>query len=176
MLRQELEALIGQPVESEEQEQAISEAGRLLVELLKLEGRARQLLVQARRPGAGVGNDLAGLTLHDAARRILEEEGSPLHARDLGTRIKARGWRHPRGRPSRPDQIVFQLAARLPRHPDVFRRVGPNTFALAAWGAVPPGKEARKARTGLFAGSGAPVSERIGEEPDAPFEEPWRSS
>jgi hypothetical protein len=152
-------------------EEGNDEAAGVLVELIRLEGRARRLIeAHGSRTSRDGAKDFATLTLHEAARRVLEEEGRPLHARELGARIKARGWRHPRSQSPRPDQIVFQLAARLPKHPDVFRRVAPNTFALASWDESPP-RPARKPRLGIFRGPGLPISEEIGERPEAPFED-----
>ena len=164
-MKAELERLVAEGDESDE-------AAELLVELIRLEGRARKL-IEARAPKGTRGessNDFATLTLHEAARRVLEEEGRPLHARELGARIKAHGWRHPRSPSPRPDQIVFQLAARLPKHSGVFRRVAPNTFALVSWDER-PAKPTRKPRLGIFRGPGLPISDEIGERPEAPFEE-----
>jgi hypothetical protein len=80
-----------------------------------------------------------------------------MHVRELGLRIKAAGWRHPRLSHPRPHQIEYQLAARLSQHPETFRRFGPNTFGLTAWGDAPPRREAPKPRLGLPSG-GEPYS------------------
>jgi hypothetical protein len=101
----------------------------------------------------------------------------PLHARELGARMKARGWRHPRSTVARPEQVMHQLAARLPRHPKVFRRVAPQTFALARWGETDPSAR-RRPRTGLFLGPGTTIA-RATEDADEPLsdrEASWRSS
>jgi HB1, ASXL, restriction endonuclease HTH domain len=165
-MRAELEHLIAEG----DVEETGAEAAALLVELIRLEGRARRLLEQTRSSDESRPSDLAGLTLHDAARVVLEEEGRPLHARELGERIKARGWRHPRTRSPRPDQIVYQLAARLPKHPQVFRRVAPQTFALASWESGQP-RPRQKPHLGIFRGPGLPIAREIGERPEAPFED-----
>lgn len=170
-MKAELERLIGE---------GNDEAAALLVELIRLERRARKLVdaCGSRSGSRETSNDFATLTLHEAARRVLEEEGRPMHARELGSKIKARGWRHPRSPSPRPDQIVFQLAARLPKHGDVFRRVAPNTFALAAWERG-EGRERPKPRLGLFRSGGRVTGASIGEHPEAPVvaeEAAWRSS
>src|SRR5712691_8481868 len=119
-----LEEMIAIAPKTPEDEARLEEAKTLLVELLQLERRREQLEGQARRlfrdPGlewemwalangfytgqaapedSGPGPDpdspsLAGLSLHEAARRVLEEEGRRMHVQELGARIKARGWRH----------------------------------------------------------------------------------
>jgi hypothetical protein len=127
-------------------------------------------------PGAAA-DSLAGKTLHDAAAVVLEEAGAPLHAKELGSRIKARGWTHPRGGPSRPNQIVYQLAARLPRHSHQFRRVAPNTFALAKWGGDVGPRSPPKPRIALFKGPGGNTGRLIGESDEQPAgDSAWRSS
>ncbi len=211
-LKEALESFIETASPKNPQEEArVEEAGRLLTELIRLEGRARRLFgqdplwelgfgrayglwqdahVRPAAPTRGgapfLGGDirLTGLALHEAARRVLQEEGRPMHVQELGERIKARGWRHPRSRAARPDQINFQLAARLPRHPEAFRRVAPNTFALTAWDEEAPVRERPRPRLPLFGSSdrapdGRPWSEWIGDHPEAPFDDEdnaWRSS
>jgi len=217
-LRQALESFIETSSPGTPKEEArVEEAGRLLTELIQLEGRTRRVEEAARRlfeqdqlwelanarrfglwglrgpadasarettPFSNGDPSLGGVTLHEAARRVLEEEGRPMHVQELGARIKARGWRHPRSRAARSDQINFQLAARLPRHPETFQRVAPNTFALAAWGDSAPVRQRPKPRLPLFssphrAPDGRPWSEWIGDHPEAPFEDEeasWHSS
>jgi hypothetical protein len=107
---------------------------------------------------------------------VLEEAGQPLHAKELGSRIKARGWKHPRGAPS-PNQIVYQLAARLPRHPHRFRRVAPNTFGLAKWEDDVGPRAPRKPALALFKGPGGSTARDIGDSHEQPAgEAAWRSS
>ncbi len=177
-LKEALEDLISRPALTPEQERTAEEAARALVELVKAEGGARRLLEQAEPPRRSTaGATLAGLPLHEAARRVLEKYGWPMHAKELALRIKAEGWRHPRTRNAKQDQIVFQLAARLPRYPNIFRRVAPNTFALTKWGDSPPRSERPRPRAPLFSGPGGNLSEWIGEHPEAPFEDTeWHSS
>lgn len=134
-LIERLNRLLMEPARRPEDARRAARAAQALAELLSAMENAKQVLAEVDESGAtSRGQSLAGWTLQDAAEVILEEVGRPLHAKELGSRIKARGWRHPRGEPSRPDQIVYQLAARLPRHPDRFKRVAPNTFALKKWG------------------------------------------
>jgi len=152
-----------------------AEAARALADLLRGEARALRLLRDAEtadptrepsepRPG---GLPLAGLTLHEAAHRVLETAGWPMHVHDLGVRIKAGGWRHPRSTNPSPDQIEYQLAARLPRHPEVFKKFGPNTFGLTAWGDSPPRREAPKPRLGIFRSPpGTPSARWLAEHPE----------
>jgi hypothetical protein len=75
-----------------------------------------------------------------------------MHVSELGDVIKVRGWRHPRSTNARPDQIQYQLAARLPRHPEVFKKFAPNTFGLAKWGDSPPRTERPRPRLGIKTG------------------------
>ncbi len=177
-LRDRLNRLLSEPVRRPEDADRAARAAQALAELLRASENAERVLA-----GANVGSsspqgaNLAGRTLQDAAEIVLEQAGRPLHAKELGNRIKARGWRHPRGAPSRPDQIVYQLAARLPRFPDRFRRVAPNTFGLAKWGEGRRLESAPRPRMGLFTGPGGNVGRRIGESPDeAAGAEEWRSS
>ncbi|HEX9774007.1 MAG TPA: winged helix-turn-helix domain-containing protein [Actinomycetota bacterium] len=182
-MKERLRALIDRGVSSLEDADAVAQAAGLLRDLLHLERQAAELLVDGARRAAESAvpyqatGGYASLTLHEAARRVLEAAATPLHVKDLGARIKAGGWRHPRSKNARPDQIEFQLAARLPRHPGTFRRVAPNTFGLTAWGDA---DVARRARPRLLAepGHGPPLARRIGDEPDMIHEdEPrWRSS
>lgn len=173
--RERLEEVRRRPVGTSRDASIVEEAARFLGEVVEVEQRAVQWLQEIDRSRAGGAQRLEGLTLHEAARRVLEEAGTPLHARELGARIKAGGWTHPRTSNARPEQIVFQLAARLPRYPHLFRRVGPNTFGLAEWGS----RQARRSapRLGTFSGGGEGVGRGMsdGEEP---FTEgpPWRSS
>lgn len=176
-VRDRLEEVRRRPVGSARDASVVEEAARLLGEMAETEHRAARWLEEiAASKGGPASQDLKGLTLHEAAHRVLEEAGTPLHARELGVRIKAGGWNHPRTRNARSEQIIFQLAARLPRYPHLFRRVGPNTFGLAEWGNRKPGKQ-RPPRTGLFRGPGRAIGRDIGES-DEPVSEAgaWRSS
>lgn len=175
---QSLKAILAGPVGTGEQARRAALAAELLAEYFVWAERVRDLV----EPGengvpAPEGIDLAGLSLHEAARRVLADAGRPLHARELGRRIKARGWRHPRSTAARPEQIVFQLAARLPHYPGLFRRVAPNTFALTEWDGTGAARERPRPRVGIFRGPGEAISEMIGES-DEPFAQgrPWRSS
>lgn len=176
-LAEKLSALLRQPVRTPEDAQRAARVADALADLLRASQRAERLL-GIPSPGAlqGDSGSLAGKALQDAAEAVLEVAGKPLHAKEIGRRVKARGWTHARGTPSRPDQIVYQLAARLPRFPHRFKRVAPNTFALVKWddGTV---AAARKPKTSLFRGPGGDLARRIGENPDEPAEaSKWRSS
>src|SRR6266508_6618209 len=175
-VRDELEKAIRGPIQGPRDAERIRRAAELLGEYLILEERARRLL-GGSTADESPATDLRGLSLDDAAERILKEAGVPLHVRELGARIKARGWRHPRSKNARPDQILYQLAARLPRHPDRFRRVSPNTFGMSNWEERQGRPSAHPPRTSLFHGGG-----RIGaliaesDEPVTDEEAVWRSS
>jgi hypothetical protein len=171
--KERLEAILRRPVTTSADARRAAEAAGLLADLLEIEARAVALDAEAagvKEEAPSYGGDLEGLPLHEAARRVLLESGLPLHAREIGARMKARGWRHPRSPRARPEQIVYQLAARLPRLPDTFRRVAPNTFALVD---APQPKRPRP-RTGLF--SGPAISELIGESEEPMEASDWRSS
>lgn len=179
-LKETLEELLSEPAGSHEEQEALEEAARLLVELVKAEGKARRFLESHRHvpPARDTGALLlAGLPLHQAARLVLREAGWPMHARDLAVRIKAGGWRHPRSRNARPDQLVFQLAARLPKYPSIFRRVAPNTFALTEWGDTPPRRDRPRPLVGVFASGGGLPARDADQELDRYFEDErnrWR--
>lgn len=183
-LQRRLRALLEKGVVDVPGAEVAAEAASLLRDLLRLEQQAEELLTRAaggasiaREGVPAYGGSSAGLTLHEAARRVLAAAGCPMHVRDLGARIKAAGWRHPRSPRARADQIEFQLAARLPRHPEVFRRVAPNTFGLAEWGDAASPRDPRP-RLRTVRGRGPRLARRIAEEPDLIFtEQPtWRSS
>jgi hypothetical protein len=162
-LQEELERLVASPIEDAAGAERAREAAGILAEYLRLRDRADRLLSPMEDAERGAGQ-LAGLTLHAAAERVLQEAGTPLHARELGARIKAGGWRHPRSKVARPEQIVHQLAARLPRHPQMFRRVAPQTFALAKWGDDGfPARPGIRPRLSLFDGPGEAIAAKIGD-------------
>jgi hypothetical protein len=173
-IRKRLEELLGRRVETVGDAELAARAAEALAAYIRLADHVESILGDEPVSASGVGKGLDGLPLHDAARRVLDQAGVPLHVRELGKRIKAGGWKHRRSRNPRPDQIQFQLAARLPRHPDTFLRVAPNTFGLAEWGRR--STERRKPRLPLFAGEGKPTGREIGELEDAAAGGPWRSS
>lgn len=175
-LRDELEAILKEaPVTPADAERA-AQAAAALAAYLRLEQETAAITDRAApaRPDAGrPGGSLDALTLHDAAEVVLERAGSPLHVRDLGKRIKAGGWKHKRSKDPRPDQIQYQLAARLPRHAETFVRVAPNTFGLVRWGKHR--KRRPRPRLATFEGPGRPIGREIGENPDVIFEgATWR--
>ncbi len=156
-----------------------AEAARALADFLRAEERTVRLLRGGvDEPAPARPETFAGLPLHEAASRVLERGGWPMHVRDLGVRIKAGGWRHPRTKRARPDQIEFQLAARLPQHPEVFKKFAPNTFGLTAWGNKPPKKHRPKPLIGVFRGSGRfPPARDVDAELEGYFEDEanrWR--
>lgn len=186
-LQAELRTLLDREVASVEDAELVAEAARLLRDLLRVEQQAEALLERATGEPAAraaepavryeTAHGFEGLALHEAARRVLAAAGAPLHVRDLGARIKAGGWRHPRASRPQPDQIEFQLAARLPRYPAWFRRVAPNTFGLAEWGEASAPRRARP-RLNAVRGRGPKLARRIGDDPALIHgEQPrWRSS
>jgi hypothetical protein len=179
-VQERLEEALSQPVRSASDAERAARAAEALAQLLRATEMAQRALnedspeVDAERTVKG--GELASLTLHEAAERVLEAAGVPLHVRELGKRIKAGGWRHPRSTRPRPDQIHYQLAARLPRHPQ-FRRVAPNTFGLSRWNDQEMRVGARRPTTGVFGGHGRVTGRTIGESPNEPIEgKSWRSS
>jgi len=178
-LRGRLEEALRHPIGSVEE----AERAARIAEAMGAFLRAVELAEAALEGGSGAerhplqGSDLSKMTLHEAAERVLEEAGVPLHVGELGKRIKAAGWRHRRSKAARPDQINYQLAARLPRHPDRFKRVAPNTFALARWNEASARSGRAKPRLGLFKGPGGRMAASLGERAEEPVaDEPWRSS
>lgn len=175
-LRDELEAILKEsPVTPADAERA-AQAAAALAAYLRLEQETAALTGQPLPTPAGTGGpggSLDDLTLHDAAEVVLERAGFPLHVRELGPRIKAGGWKHKRSRDPRPDQILYQLAARLPRHPETFVRVAPNTFGLVRWGKAR--RKRPRPRLATFPGPGRAIGREIGENPDIIFEgATWR--
>jgi hypothetical protein len=178
-IEKELAALLKAPIHTPADADRAARAAEALAELMRASEKARRALStepESRIPAAPESS-LAGKTLHDAAAAVLEEAGRPLHAKELGSRILARGWTHPRSESPRPDQIVYQLAARLPRHSRRFRRVAPNTFALAKWGDTVAAKAPQKPRVALFKGPGGKTGRLIGDSDEQPAgDAAWRSS
>ncbi len=176
-VRERLEAVLRRPVKSASDAATVAKAAEALRMLIETEAaalRAVDEVVETATSSAPGTGPLAGLTLHTAAERVLVQAGVPLHVSELGKRIKAGGWTHPRSVVTRPNQILYQLAARLPQHPQTFKRVAPNTFALARWSDLSRAK--RHPRYAIFKGPGN-VAEAMGNSEDALFEgSPWRSS
>lgn len=173
--REELEELVSGPFASPEDAERAARAAEALAAYLRADQAAMAILKGGSVAGmeADEGSAFSSLTLHDAAERVLEEAGVPLHVKELGKRIKAHGWKHRRS-VSRPDQINYQLAARLPRHSDVFVRIAPNTFALKRWGTSRAAQAPVKPRLGLFKGPGGAVGRSIGEHADEAASSSWR--
>lgn len=182
-LKERLEEIMRRPKVTSRDADEAAEAARALADLLR--GRERALrVIGAGEPSPAVdrdradtqqpGRSLAGLPLHEAARRVLARGGWPMHVRELGVAIKAGGWRHPRSTRARPDQIEYQLAARLPRHPETFRKFAPNTFGLTLWGDSPPRTERPKPRIGRM-GHGpdhrGPSARELAEHPEEWYDE-----
>lgn len=169
-VRRELQEMLARPIRDPEDAERAARAAQALAEYIRAENHAHAVLdpsrVSSRR--SPDGGDLDHLSLHQAAERVLEEAGIPLHVKELGQRIKAGGWTHKRSAHARPDQINYQLAARLPRHPKTFVRVAPNTFGLTKWG---KGVAARQPLIGLFRSGSKDASVRIGEHPEEVFED-----
>ena len=178
-VKEALQAVLSQPVMTPSDADRAREAAELLSGYLRLEAAAERLVGEADNrttPPTTRGSDLLGSTLHDA-ERVLEAAGVPLHVKELGARIKGRGWRHPRSSNARPDQILFQLAARLPRYPETFQRVAPNTFGLSRWSSSSHVQHPRP-KTSIFRGPADATGRAIGES-DEPLTGPdssWRSS
>ena len=157
-LKERLEQIMRRPKVTARDAEEAGEAAKALADLLRGEERALRLLrsdttssIAGDTAGASKARPyvLAGLPLHEAAQRVLEDSGWPMHVSELGDVIKVRGWRHPRSTNARPDQIQYQLAARLPQHPEVFKKFAPNTFGLAKWGDSPPRTERPRPRLGI---------------------------
>lgn len=175
-IKEQLQALLNKPVESAADADRAAEAAEVLAAYLRATERARRLLLideLAAEPEIRPPGDLVGLTLHEAAEHVLERAGTPLRARELGKRIKAGGWTHPRSQNAKPDLIDYQLAAQLPRHPDRFRRVAPNTFALSKWDAAAPSRP--KPTMPLFSSKEGPNADEIGDLwEEVATAHPWR--
>jgi len=177
-IQERLEELLARPRATAADAERAARAASALASYLRARDNAEELIRAAALPSpfetlCEVGS-LAGLTLHDAAERVLTQAGVPLHVRELGKRIKEGGWVHPRSSDPRPDQILYQLAARLPRHPDRFVRVAPNTFALTAWRRE--AKRGARPQLGLFRSERSPATESLEDEATPASDDPWRSS
>lgn len=179
-LKERLEQVLRRPTETVADAERAARAAEALAVYLGLEERVSRLVDEeqpddqrgARRPTERSFHDV---TLHVAAEHVLREANVPLHVRELGRRIKARGWRHKRSADPRPDQILYQLAARLPRYPAVFVRVAPNTFGLREWDTA--ARKPPRPRVGLFDGPGKTAARELGDHPDLPAAATkWRSS
>jgi len=181
-LRRSLEEILARPKVTRRDAEEAVEAAQAIADLMRAEERALRLIA-ARADGASRPERppeiLDGLTLHEAARAVLARAGWPMHVGELAVGVKARGWRNPRGRNADAKQLAQQLAARLPRYPETFRRVAPNTFALTEWGDNPPRKERPKPLIGIFASDGSLPARDSEEELEHYFDDErnqWRSS
>jgi hypothetical protein len=175
-LREELEKAVKGPYASPGDAERAARAAAALAAYLRADEVAERVLGDDQRTlQTGSEEAFDSMTLHAAAERVLEEAGAPLHVKELGKRIKAHGWRH-RRQVTRPDQINYQLAARLPRHPDVFVRMAPNTFGLVSWGTGGSARSTIKPRVALFRGPGGATGASLGEQADEVAESAWRSS
>jgi hypothetical protein len=170
--KEELRRVLAHPIRTPIEARQAEEAARMLRDILEAEQRADRLLAKEEAAEYVVGAKLEGLTLHEAARRVLQRAGRPLHAKEIGVRMKAAGWRHPRATNPRSDQIEHSLAAQLPKYP-TFKRVKPQTFALAEWEET---KEAPRPLIGIFDGPGGPVGRGISDAEKAAGVSAWRSS
>ncbi|MGH2826527.1 MAG: winged helix-turn-helix domain-containing protein [Actinomycetota bacterium] len=172
-LEERLAEILGRPVRTSADAEAAARAAEALLDILLARERAELALAPGAEAATTTTGDLSGLTLHDAAERVLQQAGIPLHVKELGKRIKGGGWTHPRSRKASPEQIQFQLAARLPRYPDRFQRVAPNTFGLTGWSEKT--LERPRPMLGLFQGPPGGVGRESGERFDEPARTPWRS-
>lgn len=177
-IQERLEHLLSHPRITADDAERAARAAEALAAYLRARDKAEALLRAATQPSVFDRlcevESLAGLTLHDAAEQVLIRAGVPLHVRELGKRIKGGGWTHPRSNNPRADQILYQLAARLPRHPEHFVRVAPNTFALTSW--KQEGKPRARPRLGLFR-SREPAASTSHEDESVPaLDDPWHSS
>lgn len=174
--REQLEEIVRGPYLSAIDAERAARAAAVLAAYLRADEEAERLLRAVHEHSIDdEHDDFSALTLHEAAEQVLADADVPLHVRELGAHIKARGWRHRRP-VSRPDQINFQLAALLPRHPDIFERVAPNTFGLVRWRSERPRTDRPKPRTALFRGDGTVTGAMIGDRPDDSARSEWRSS
>ena len=175
-LKDRLKAAMAGPILTPEDAERAARAAEALAAYIRAETSAERALAleEAQSWRAQRAGDLEELKLEDAAERVLDRVGRPLHVRELGKRIKDGGWDHPRSRNPRPDQVNYQLAARLPRdRSGRFRRVAPNTFALVRWD-----HETRvrpKPTFGLFASHNGPTARGTHERFDEAALTPWRS-
>jgi hypothetical protein len=175
-LKDRLKAAMAGPILTPEDAERAARAAEALAAYIRAESSAERALAleeaqSSRAPSAG---DLGGLKLEDAAERVLDRAGRPMHVRELGTRIKDGGWDHPRSRNPRSDQVNYQLAARLPRDRAArFRRVAPNTFGLVGWDHETRARP--KPTFGLFASHNGPSAKETNERFDEVARTPWRS-
>ncbi len=179
-LRERLEELLQRHPKTPADAEQAARAAEALALYIRLEAQVEQVLrlgdvKSESHPHSTDEGRFKGMSLHAAAAEVLEEANVPLHVRELGKRIKAGGWTHKVSKNPRADQINYQLAARLPRHPQTFVRVAPNTFALREWRQTE--KKQARPRLGLFGGPAKPSARDIGDHPDlAATASTWRSS
>lgn len=179
-LRSRLDELVKRPISSPEAGRLVEEAARLLTTLLEIEQRVAELedgkplrpaKVGERAPVYGAA-DFGALSLHDAAERVLSEAGFPMHVRDLAVRLIAREWRGRNAARPKPRPLADQLAARLPRHPETFVRVRPNTFALVG---MDPHAKRPKPSVGIFEGPEGFSAAEIDDSEPFEADPPWPS-
>ncbi|MGI8708537.1 MAG: HTH domain-containing protein [Actinomycetota bacterium] len=174
-IEDELRKVLAAPVATPEDAERLAAAAKALADYLRAGASAlRAMGVEPPLDPAPEAGQLARLTLDRAAEKVLAQAGVPLHVRELGRRIRDGGWGHPRKPQAGPDRIIYQLAARLPRHPDRFQRVAPNTFALTNWD-LNEGPDRPRPRLATFRSTGKVTGRTIDERwEEAAGGEPWR--
>jgi hypothetical protein len=181
-LKRRLEEILARPKVTRRDAEEAVEAAQAIADLMRAEERALRLVAggegEARSPGPVQRRTLAGLTLHAAAEHVLRKYGWPMHVKELALTILSEGWTSPRARETTVPRLALQLASRLPRYPERFRRTAPNTFSLAEWGNDPPRKERPRPLIGIFASDGTHAARDIDQELETVFEDErnqWRS-
>ncbi|MBD3405304.1 MAG: hypothetical protein GF411_04095, partial [Candidatus Lokiarchaeota archaeon] len=73
------------------------------------------------------------LTNKEAAKRVLEEAGTPLKYRDIYRRARENGYLPPPDKEKRKTPAAT-LRTEMGRHEDIFVRISTSTYALVEWG------------------------------------------
>ncbi|MDQ3661082.1 MAG: winged helix-turn-helix domain-containing protein, partial [Actinomycetota bacterium] len=96
-LKERLKAAMTGPIVTPEDAERAARAAEALAAYIRAETSAERALAldEAQSSSAPRAGDLEGLKLEDAAERVLDRVGRPMHVRELGKRIKDGGWDHP---------------------------------------------------------------------------------
>lgn len=73
-------------------------------------------------------NGLSGLSMIDAAERVLAEAGRPMHIMEIVDEMLARGFEYEK----HPTALRASLTGSIERKP-TFRRTAPATYGLSVW-------------------------------------------
>ncbi len=120
-----------------------------------------------RRPsGASLRSTSNMSSLADAIEQVLDEQGQPLHFKDIHLRLRDRGVTVPGVNPEN------NITSHLSRRKHIFVNVGRGLWALKKWGESPSGTEPPPATLALRPSTSTPPASPM-EDSDEDEKAPW---